>query len=390
MTASSTPRPSRRFRRFKETGRRLILVTGRELPTSSGCFREIELFDRVVAENGALLYDPREPRRRRVIAPAPPPTVRRAGCEAQECRAAVGRPLDRRDLGAARDGRARGDPRARPRAADHLQQGRGDGPAGRRQQGDRPCGGARASCGCRRTTSSASAMPRTITRSCAPAAVRRRSPTRCRWSRTRPIVRLAGDRGAGVVELIETDHRDKDAQHRAAGRHGILVGTDREGEDVYHRALSRQRADRRQLGHRQVDPGDGADRAHGGTKVRVLRVRSGGRLCRARECGARSATPRRRRASSEVDEAPAPRASTSSSTRRRLSVDRAAGVLRQAAARISPSRRAEDRPAALAADRRGASSAAGRARRRRGVPAEGNSGRRSSSPCIPKRFRPMR
>lgn len=40
------------------TGRRLILVTGRELPELLGIFPEIELFEWVVAENGGLLYQP--------------------------------------------------------------------------------------------------------------------------------------------------------------------------------------------------------------------------------------------------------------------------------------------------------------------------------------------
>ena len=40
------------------TGRRLILVTGRELPELLEIFPEIELFEWVVAENGGLLYQP--------------------------------------------------------------------------------------------------------------------------------------------------------------------------------------------------------------------------------------------------------------------------------------------------------------------------------------------
>lgn len=44
--------------KFKETGRKLILVTGRELDELKALFAELKLFDRVVAENGALLYDP--------------------------------------------------------------------------------------------------------------------------------------------------------------------------------------------------------------------------------------------------------------------------------------------------------------------------------------------
>lgn len=40
------------------SGRRLLLVTGRELPQLLDIFPQIGLFDRVVAENGALLYRP--------------------------------------------------------------------------------------------------------------------------------------------------------------------------------------------------------------------------------------------------------------------------------------------------------------------------------------------
>ena len=44
--------------RFMATRRRLVLVTGRELPELREIFPAIELFDRVIAENGALLYNP--------------------------------------------------------------------------------------------------------------------------------------------------------------------------------------------------------------------------------------------------------------------------------------------------------------------------------------------
>jgi hydroxymethylpyrimidine pyrophosphatase-like HAD family hydrolase len=43
---------------FKRSGRKLILVTGRELPDLSRCFSRLDLFDRVVAENGGLLFNP--------------------------------------------------------------------------------------------------------------------------------------------------------------------------------------------------------------------------------------------------------------------------------------------------------------------------------------------
>jgi hydroxymethylpyrimidine pyrophosphatase-like HAD family hydrolase len=50
------------LKRFKETGRKLILVTGRELPELKKVFSDIGLCDCVVAENGALLYWPADGR----------------------------------------------------------------------------------------------------------------------------------------------------------------------------------------------------------------------------------------------------------------------------------------------------------------------------------------
>jgi hydroxymethylpyrimidine pyrophosphatase-like HAD family hydrolase len=44
--------------RFAASGRKLIMVTGRELPDLKRVFPEFKFFVRVVAENGALLYDP--------------------------------------------------------------------------------------------------------------------------------------------------------------------------------------------------------------------------------------------------------------------------------------------------------------------------------------------
>ena len=46
------------LKRVKVSGRKLILATGRELPDLLQVFPEIAVFDRVVAENGALLYRP--------------------------------------------------------------------------------------------------------------------------------------------------------------------------------------------------------------------------------------------------------------------------------------------------------------------------------------------
>lgn len=45
--------------RLRATGRALILVTGRELEDVRGVFPHLDRFDRVVAENGAVLHRPR-------------------------------------------------------------------------------------------------------------------------------------------------------------------------------------------------------------------------------------------------------------------------------------------------------------------------------------------
>jgi HAD superfamily hydrolase (TIGR01484 family) len=59
--------------RLKESGRKLLLVTGRELPDLFNVFSEVEMFDRIVAENGALIYDP-ETDKHRLLAEPPPPS----------------------------------------------------------------------------------------------------------------------------------------------------------------------------------------------------------------------------------------------------------------------------------------------------------------------------
>jgi HAD superfamily hydrolase (TIGR01484 family) len=60
--------------RFRDSGRRLILVTGRELEELLEIFPPIGLFDRVVAENGALLYRPSS-REEKVLGEPPPPAL---------------------------------------------------------------------------------------------------------------------------------------------------------------------------------------------------------------------------------------------------------------------------------------------------------------------------
>jgi hydroxymethylpyrimidine pyrophosphatase-like HAD family hydrolase len=59
------------LQRLKKSGRRLILVTGRELPDLQQAFPELGSFDLIVAENGGLLYEPGTGRET-VLAPPPP------------------------------------------------------------------------------------------------------------------------------------------------------------------------------------------------------------------------------------------------------------------------------------------------------------------------------
>ena len=61
--------------RLKASGRSLLLVTGRELPELLDIFPGIAVFDRVVAENGALLYRPQSGERVELGEPPPPALV---------------------------------------------------------------------------------------------------------------------------------------------------------------------------------------------------------------------------------------------------------------------------------------------------------------------------
>src|ERR1044071_8625037 len=56
---------------LRKSGRKLILVTGRELDDLVKVFPRLDLFDRVVAENGALIYRPAT-REERKLAERPP------------------------------------------------------------------------------------------------------------------------------------------------------------------------------------------------------------------------------------------------------------------------------------------------------------------------------
>lgn len=60
------------LRRLVDSGRKLVMITGRQLDDLQSVFPRLELFSRVVAENGALLYDPKS-KSHRILAEPPTP-----------------------------------------------------------------------------------------------------------------------------------------------------------------------------------------------------------------------------------------------------------------------------------------------------------------------------
>ena len=56
---------------LKQSGRKLLLVTGRQLPDLRNVLPEIALFDLIVAENGGLLFDPKTGEET-LLSPQPP------------------------------------------------------------------------------------------------------------------------------------------------------------------------------------------------------------------------------------------------------------------------------------------------------------------------------
>ena len=217
------------LRRFKESGRRLLLVTGRQLPELMAVFPEYDMFDRVVAENGAVVYDP-VTRAERLIAPPPAAAFVRRLEELGVSPIAVGRsivatwqPHETTVLQAIRDlgldlqiifnkGAVMVLPAGVNKAAGlsaalkelelshHNVVGVGD--AENDHAFLRACG-------------------------CA-AAVANALPT----VKDMADIVLAGAQGAGVVELMERITRD-DARLVSPERHGIVLGTDSAGVAIY-------------------------------------------------------------------------------------------------------------------------------------------------------------
>jgi len=69
---------------LKKSGRRLIMVSGRELPDLQRVFPELELFDLAVLENGGLLYEPASKTETVLGEPPPPALVERLRAEGVE------------------------------------------------------------------------------------------------------------------------------------------------------------------------------------------------------------------------------------------------------------------------------------------------------------------
>src|SRR2546428_6673735 len=80
----------RALEQVRESGRKVILVTGRELDDLIVVCPRLDLFDRVVAENGALLYRPAT-REEKLLAEAPPEEFARELMRRGAERVSVGR-----------------------------------------------------------------------------------------------------------------------------------------------------------------------------------------------------------------------------------------------------------------------------------------------------------
>src|SRR3954471_723636 len=65
------PRTIEALRRLRDSGRRLILVTGRIIEQLVHVFPQMELCDLVVADNGAVLYDPKNGHKQLLTDPPP-------------------------------------------------------------------------------------------------------------------------------------------------------------------------------------------------------------------------------------------------------------------------------------------------------------------------------
>ena len=120
---------------LRDSGRKTLLVTGRELADLMTLLPDLDLFDRIVAENGAMLYRPAS-KEERTLADPPPEALVAELIRRRVAPLSVGRvivatcePNETVVLDVIRG--------ARPRAPGDLQQGRRDDLALGHEQGDR-------------------------------------------------------------------------------------------------------------------------------------------------------------------------------------------------------------------------------------------------------------
>jgi len=71
---SVAPSTAAALARLRASGRRLVMVTGRELPSLRATYPQLDSFDLVVAENGGLLYGPADGSST-VVGPSPSPAL---------------------------------------------------------------------------------------------------------------------------------------------------------------------------------------------------------------------------------------------------------------------------------------------------------------------------
>ena len=214
---------------LKETGRRLVLVTGREMSDLKHTFPGLELFDRIVAENGGVIHDP-VTGREHALAPAPPVAFVQKLMERQVEPISVGRtivatwhPHHMAVLDAIEELGLELQIIFNKGAVMVLPAGLNKGTglkAALEELGMSPVnvvavGDAENDhaflkiCGC--SAAVANALP-AVKEAC--------------------DIRLSRDHGAGVAELIERIIRE-DARLLPPSRHGVLVGVDRDGEEAY-------------------------------------------------------------------------------------------------------------------------------------------------------------
>jgi hydroxymethylpyrimidine pyrophosphatase-like HAD family hydrolase len=261
---------------FRRSGRRLLLVTGRELPDLTRVFPRIDLFDRVVAENGALLFDPAT-RKESPLAPEPSPefveTLRKKGVSPLS----VGRsivatwePNEKLVLEAIREHGL------------ELQIVFNKGAVMVLPPGVNKASGLKAACedlglSAHNVVSVGDAEN--------DHAFLQASGYAVAVANALPAIKDEADlitksaRGAGVAELIEAVLKnDVDAFHSSETHNSVEVGVDAEGRPIVIRPHGGSAL--RLFGRGQIDGCDGVAGADRRRRLSDLRLRSGGRLCR--------------------------------------------------------------------------------------------------------------